>query len=288
MDATVAEGGERTQRLVDELEMAFAELSSALNLWIEAKVLFPQARDLLSGWCTTLNEQQCDQFQRKQLALAGEPQSSKHGKSNRDFNRPQIGKAQIEYINQMGAGSGGDEMPLLPSKLEEHLLAAISAIYDTFTAEHGREQVLGADDLFPIIFCAVKCSVSMMPALIEVLLRALDQSSKGAYYAITILSALQFITRQLESPSEDDEPQPEPEPELEEFQPAEALGVDAVASIEEDGQTHADDTDNGEQIFDAVVDSKVLGIHGKRCCVVRGKRACKTQRRNFPVHGQWS
>lgn len=281
----VVEDDERTQRLLDELELAFAELSAALNRWIEGIVLFPKALEILEGWCRTLNTEQCKTFERKQKELAGEPQSSVLWGIKPRFQSPTNWQAAIDCLNMMGVA----EEPQLPSALEEHLLAAIDAIYDTFTAEHGREQVLGADDLFPIIIYAIVHAqeVPDLPVHIEMVQRMVDQSSKGAYYSITLYSAVQYIG-QLERPVDTGSSEPEPElesvlepqlkPELEpEPEPGLTLEVDS-GRVNVTQETEGEASEGGDTAgllddgFMAIVESGTLAVQGRRRCTVGGLR----------------
>ena len=137
--------------------------------------------------------------------------------------------------------------------------------------------MLGADDLLPIlVFVLVQAEASHIPAFIDILSRVLDQSSKGAYYSITVFSALQFIIRQLDLSDAKTSDEPEPEPELTEGQAHGAGGGGSGAGAEAQqlglgsGGAPLSLVEIAEDGVLADVQSGVCEVHGLRRCVVKG------------------
>lgn len=240
IDASVlVEDADREQHILDELCEAFAALSTALDLFLEKVVLPPPAMQFLVECCSRLTASSISKLQAAFEAVSQEPQSAPVFDIKPKLRSATDWVDAVALLTQMCPAANG-EIVQAPSMLASQLLAVIDSIYATFQEEQaakGKDGMLGADDLLPIIvFVLAKSNVSKLPVIIEMVSRTADQNSKAAYYSITVFSALQYICHQLvpaskESTAASDAAAQEPEPELD-LQTAVADGEDAKVLVE--------------------------------------------------------
>ena len=194
LEASLEEDPDEAQTRLDELEDAFEVISSVVDDWLERLVLPRPALELLMQCAHNLTGESQIKFDKKMTKYKSEPQASALFDIKEKYRSTSNWKQAIKEMNRMNV----DGDALLPSSLAQCVLNVVDAIYGTYTTEHPDEDLLAADEMFPIlVFILIRSKVVMLPVYVTMMMNTLEQNSKAAYYVTTFHACITYIGDQL-------------------------------------------------------------------------------------------
>ena len=182
--------GGSAEHAAAELDGALVVLSHVCEVWVERQILLPRMTALCEE-CERISRTQCEILAGKTKELEHVPQSSAvfgvkpKLQSSTDWADAIAGLRALGIMHTEQA---------LPSVMADTLVRdVIGAVHRVLRDEHGDQEIIGADDLFPIlVYVTLKSGVAQLPLVVEMMCSLCSLCGMTGYYLTTMSAVVNY------------------------------------------------------------------------------------------------